>query len=84
MTMLALLGGYRLKGGNTLFNFSAFALWTLEPLLFVLRDFHRQGKLPMAFFAEKLIGRHDNPPATCKPVTVVLDAAILFLASGNL
>ena len=39
MTILALLGGYGLKGGDTLFNFSALALWTPEPLLFVLRDF---------------------------------------------
>jgi hypothetical protein len=63
MTILALLGGDRLKGGNTLFDFSAFALWTLKPLLLILRDFHRQRKLPIAFFAEELIGRHDNAPA---------------------
>ena len=69
MTILTLLGGDRLKGGNTLFDFSAFALWTPKSLLVILRNFHRQSKLPIAFFAEEVVGRHDNPPGRCNAVT---------------
>jgi hypothetical protein len=68
MIILALLGGYRLKGGNTLLDFGAFALWTPEPLLVVFRKLHRQRKLPIALFAEELIGRHDNAPASFEAV----------------
>lgn len=68
MTILAFLGGDGLKGRNPLFDFRVFALWTLKPLLVILGNLHRQRKLPVAFFAEELIGRHDNAPASFKAV----------------
>jgi len=66
MIILALLGSYGLKGGNALPDFSAFALWTLKPFLFVLRHFHDQGKFLIAFFADEFVRRHDNLLGTYK------------------
>jgi hypothetical protein len=61
--VLALFGGYGLKGGNLLLHITALAFWAPEFFLFIFRYFYIEGKRFIAFFTDELIHGHGKPPS---------------------
>jgi hypothetical protein len=60
--VLALFGGYGLKGGNLLLHITALALWALEFSLLIFRHCYSEGKRFIVFFTDELIHGHGKPP----------------------
>jgi len=60
--VLTLLRGYRLKGGNLLFDFSALTFRASFLFLFIFRDRHKEGERLFALLTLEFIRGHSKPP----------------------